>query len=81
MLADTNFDVRSPMPRAAQPPKVSYTSPFAIGDRVHVGDDDATVATVTAILWRVEAPQIEVSWMHNGALQCVWAAPMMLRPA
>lgn len=59
----------------------AYASPFALGDRVTIGDDTSVVAIVTAVLWRTEAPQIEVSWMNGGALNASWVAPMMLKPA
>lgn len=59
----------------------TYESVFALGDRVLIGDDDQTVGMVTAICWRTEFPQVEVSWMHNGTLQCVWVPPTMLKSA
>jgi hypothetical protein len=59
----------------------TYASQFALGQKVCIGEDDQTVATVTGILWKAEAPQFEVSWMNNGALQCVWVSPTILKPA
>jgi hypothetical protein len=60
---------------------ITYASRFALGDKVFIGDDEQTIATVTGILWKAENPQVEVSWMNNGALQCVWASPIILKPA
>lgn len=59
----------------------TYASQFALGQRVFIGEDEQTVATVTGILWKAEVPQVEVSWMNNGALQCVWVSPTILKPA
>lgn len=59
----------------------TYASQFALGQKVCIGEDDQTIATVTGILWKAEIPQVEVSWMNNGALQCVWVSPTILMPA
>lgn len=79
--ASIRFPVDVLMPKCKAPPRTSYRADFALGDRVLIGDDDETRGKVTAICWRTEFPQIEVSWMHNGSLQCVWVPPTMLRLA
>lgn len=41
---------------------VTHESPFGLGDKVHIDGNLDLVAVVTAVLWRVENPQVEVSW-------------------
>lgn len=59
----------------------TYASRFALADKAFIGDDEQTIAPVTGILWKAESPQIEVSWMSNGSLRCVWTSPTILKPA
>ncbi|UGB26398.1 hypothetical protein LPC10_01920 [Methylorubrum sp. B1-46] len=75
------FSVNAPMPAGTKAPPVVYRSPFALGQTVYVGEDDATKAIVTGILWKEEAPQIELSWMHNGTFMSTWVSSRLVRPA
>lgn len=60
---------------------IAYWSDYALGQKVFVGEDDLIVGRVTGIMLRSGDTQIEVAWMHNGALQCVWCSPLILRSA
>lgn len=62
-------------------PVDTYTSLFPLGQRVFIGDDDQTVATVTGLMWKSDGQQVEVTWMNAGTLQCAWVSPMILRPS
>ena len=79
-----HFAVDVPMPQSVQPPpRATFASPFAIGDRVTLAHDDshALVMVVTALSWRTEMPQVEVTWTNAGALQTAWVSPALLRLA
>lgn len=58
-----------------------YDAPFALGEKVVVDDDASVVGVVTAFCWRVEAPQVEVSWWHAGDAKSAWFTPWRLRRA
>ncbi len=76
--------VGAPMPEQSQPaPRATFASPFAIGDRVTLAHDDshALVMVVTALSWRTEMPQVEVTWANAGALNTAWVSPALLRLA
>jgi len=62
-------------------PHFTYTSDYEIGDRVHVDGDSSISAVVTAVLWRTENPQLEITWWHNGAQQSCWVADWRLSHA
>ncbi|GJE00570.1 hypothetical protein [Methylobacterium isbiliense] len=79
-----HFAVGVAMPPGGQePPRATFASPFAIGDRVMLVHDesDALSMTVTALSMRTEMPQIEVTWTNAGALQTAWLSPALLRLA
>lgn len=58
-----------------------FDSPFALEDRVLIDGCESIVAVVVAVCFRIENPQIEVSWWCNGALQHAWVSPWRLSPA
>lgn len=56
----------------------TFKSPYGHGDRVWVGDDHETSAVVTGHMFKPGGDMVEVTWMHNGTLQCVWVSPIVL---
>lgn len=58
-----------------------YMSPVSLGDRVLIDEDTSIVATVTAILWRTENPQVEIAYFNNGAQVSAWIADWRLSAA
>lgn len=58
-----------------------YEAAFPIGDRVFIDGDTTLHAVVTAVLWRVERPQVECSWFHNGDSRCAWIEQWRLEKA
>ena len=78
------FTLNSPMPAGVQPPpRATFESPYAIGDRVLLAHDEshALVMVVTALSWRTEMPQVEVTWTNAGSIQTAWVTPALLRLA
>ena len=78
------FSVNTPMPVSPTTSRrevALFEAAFVFGDRVLIGDDDATVATVTAVTFRPEGQQVEVHWMSQGNLCSAWLAPTLLRLA
>lgn len=59
----------------------SFDSDFGLADRVLIDGCESIVAQVVAVCFRIENPQIEVSWWSNGALQSAWVSPWRLSPA
>lgn len=53
---------------------VRYLSRFDIGDQVTLDDDKngSIIFVVTAILWRKNRIQLELSWINNGDLKEAW---------
>ena len=39
------------------------------------------VMVVTALSWRTEMPQVEVTWTNAGSIQTAWVTPALLRLA
>lgn len=47
-------------------------SAIAIADRVHIDGDESVVAVVTALLFRTDRCEVEISWMNQGVMQVCW---------
>lgn len=63
---------------------VIYSSPYDVGDRVHIDDDDAITARVLGLTFRDRhgpAQLIECGWMHNGTAMSAWLPPLRLTHA
>lgn len=64
---------------AAEP--VVFKSKFANGDTVYIDRDESITATVTGHIFRDRFVQVEVSWVHAGAVQTHWIDEWRLSPA
>ena len=58
---------------------MQFTSAFNIGDRVTIDGAADIRACVTALLWRENRMEFEVSWFANGSLQSAWVGESRLR--
>lgn len=57
----------------------TFTSRFAIGDRVRIDGHSDMIAVVTGNLWRGDNwHEVEVSWINAGAMQTSWMPPWRL---
>lgn len=56
----------------------TYTSPYALGDRVYVGEDKAIIARVIGVLWSAEDPDIKVTYVHSGTVHSLWVNQRMV---
>lgn len=52
--------------------------PFAIGERVSIDADRGIRAVVIGVLVRPSNIEVEVSWLHNGAVVTAWVAAFRL---
>lgn len=50
----------------------SYQSAYALGDLVYMDNCASIRGVVTAFCWRVENPQVEVSWFNSGSSISAW---------
>ena len=55
-----------------------YHTPFGLGDHVILMADESLVMVVSAVSWRREAPEIEVTWVHSGDIRTKWLSPDLL---
>lgn len=60
--------------------KFYYGSEYELNQRVYMDGDDSITGRVTAVLWRVENPQVEVSWWNGGNLCSGWFSEWRLSP-
>jgi hypothetical protein len=68
------FDVDVPMPAGtAIPPRSSFQSRWAFGDRVHIDDDRDLQGRVIGFNFScARSEEIHVAWMHNGVSYSAW---------
>jgi hypothetical protein len=57
-----------------------FSSRFSLGEAVIIDNDKSLVCRVTGFLWRSHC-QIEVSWVHCGALYTQWIEEWRLSPS
>jgi len=58
----------------------TFEGPFALNQKVYMDGDESMTGLVTAYCWRVENPQIEVSWWNNGSHNSAWFSAARLHP-
>lgn len=54
---------------------------FDLKTKVHIDGDKDIIGVITGYLLRVQGPQYEVSWFHNGAQHTAWIDEFRLTPA
>ena len=59
----------------------TFETPFGLGDRVVVDDDESIVAVVTQVCWGDYGANIQISWFSNGNLNTAWVADPRLAKA
>ncbi len=60
---------------------MSWKTRFVFGCRVVIDGDQSLVGCVTAFMWRPAGRLVEVSWVHNGALNTEWIDEFRLSEA
>ena len=58
---------------------VDFSSPFRLGDKVHIDGDQDLVGMVTGVLFRESGMEVEVGWLHAGDSKSVWFQPMRVK--
>lgn len=51
----------------------TYTSPFALGDILHLDGGDIKVRVI-GLMWQGTRMEIQASWWNNGSLNSAWVA-------
>ena len=59
----------------------TYNSRFAIGDRVHIDDDNSITARVVGLRFLSTGHDVEVAWISNGDFKDIWLDAWRLSPA
>lgn len=60
---------------------MKITTRFEFGDSVIIDGCDALVARVTGVMFKSSISQVEISWVHNGAINTQWVDDWRLSPA
>jgi hypothetical protein len=60
---------------------MTFSSKFALRDRVWIDGDDTINATVVGFAFYGQTTEVQISWVHAGAIQTAWVAEWRLTHA